>query len=476
MSSDKIYESLADLPDSRLVTKDLLPTTKHQRNMTRWTYFLIWVGMSLQLGLFTNSALLIPSLSIKHAILAVIIGNGISCLVMAFTGDIGLTHGIPFAVYLRAIYGYSGTHIPSLVRGIPASFWFGFQTFLGAEAFNLILVKLTPWPGTYPYLLVIIVGFMVIQTALTARGIDVVSKFEKLVTPVLIIVVAYLLYWVLTKTGSSPAEILSVPAQHVESGNTYTFGYAITAMTGILISMAMNVPDYTRYVKTDDDANTSWFSRNWKCIWPQWIGIIPMMTIMAFIGTAGKYTSGIGDPIEYIGSMDAPLAIVIIMLFFCFFAQWTLNIGANILPPANILANVFAPKVDVAKGCIITCILALIMQGWAFADKVVTANAIVGIMLGGVIGTMLVDYYLLRGRKLNVHDLYVEGGQYSYAKNYNPAAFIAYIAGTIAGLFNFDWGFMVAGIVGGLTYFILMRFWAAKKYNQTEIIERFNIK
>lgn len=469
---EKSLQKLNSLPNSRLVSKDLLPTTEKERNMTRWTYFLIWVGMSLQLGLYTNSALLIPSLSIKEAILAVIIGNGISCLVMAFTGDIGLRHGIPFAVYLRAIYGYSGTHIPALVRGVPASFWFGFQTFLGAEAFNLILMKLTPWPGTYPYLLVIVVGFMVIQTALTAGGIDVVGRFEKLVTPVLIIVLAYLFYYALTKAGASPGEILKVPAKPDTSGTVYTFGYAITAMTGILISMAMNVPDYTRFVHVRGEKDR-WFARNWRCIWPQWLGIIPMMTIMAFIGTAGKWSTGIGDPIEYIGNMEAPMVIVIILLFFCFFAQWTLNIGANIIPPANVFANVFAPKVNVAKGCIITCVLALLMQGWAFADKVVTANAIVGIMLGGVIGTMLVDYYILRKRNLNIYDLYIEGGQYTYSKNYNPAAFIAYALGTVAGLFNFDWGFMVAGAVSGLSYYLLMRFWGAKKYNQTEIMEHY---
>ena len=71
---------------------------------------------------------------------------------------------------------------------------------------------------------------------------------------------------------------------------------------------------------------------------------------------------------------------------------------------------------------------------------------------------MIADYYLLRGRKLNVRDLYVEDGEYTFFKNWNPIAFIAYITGTLGGMLNMDWGFLQAGFFGGLTYFVLMRF------------------
>ena len=106
-------------------------------------------------------------------------------------------------------------------------------------------------------------------------------------------------------------------------------------------------------------------------------------------------------------------------------------------------------------------------------DKVVTANLVVGIMLGAVAGMMIADYYFLRRRKLNIKDFYVEGGEYTFYKNWNPLAFVAYIIGTLAGLCIPDWGFLVALCAGCASYYLLMRFYGAKKYNQTSMLVHF---
>lgn len=474
MGREELRKELERLPKSRLVSRDLLPTTREERHISPFEFMVMWVGMSILLAVFTNAANMFPSLSIKSILCAVVLGNAITCVTLALTGDIGITHGIPFAVYLRAIYGYTGTHVPSFVRALPACFWFGFQTYLGAQAINMILMKLTSWPGTYPYVLGIIVLFLTVQAITTARGINAIKNFENLITPVMFLIVMYLLYWILNRTGLTATKILETPAGEVQ-GERYTFGFAVTAMTGFWATMALNIPDLTRYLKCNPD-EPNWLKRNWPSIWPQWIGIIPMMTLFAFIGAAAMLTSGQWDPIRFIAGLDAPIWLLIIILFLSAFAQWTTNIGANILPPANIFVNIFAPKINFGGGCMISAILAFIMQPWSIIDKVVSVNALVGIMLGGVVGTMIADYYLLRGRKLNVRDLYVEDGEYTFFKNWNPIAFIAYITGTLGGVLNMDWGFLQAGFFGGLTYFVLMRFWGAKKYKQNTILERFASK
>lgn len=467
-----IREKIQSLPKSRLVEKDLIPTTLEERNITPFVFLLMWIGISILLAVFTNAANMFPSLSIKMILAAVALGNAITCVILSLNGDIGITHGIPFSVYLRAIYGYTGTYIPSIVRAIPACFWFGFQTYLGAKAINLILNKLFGLPSTDLIVTVIIVIFLVVQVVTTMRGIETIAKFESYVTPLMLIVVFYLLYWILTNTGMTASEIINTPAGEVE-GMRYSFGLAVTAMTGFWATMTLNIPDLTRYLKADP-TEKNWFKRNWSSIWTQWVGIIPMMCLFAFIGAASMLTSGLWDPVEFIASMNSPTPLLIAVLLLSAFTQWSTNIGANILPPANIFANVFAPKIDFAKGCIISGVLAFLMQPWRLIDKVVFVNALVGISLGAVAGTMIADYYFLRKRKLNILDLYVEGGQYTYHNNFNPIAFVAYIVGTIGGLLNMDWGFMQAGVIGGLVYYIGMKFYGAKKWNQEEILHNEN--
>lgn len=472
MISEKLMQDLKNLPKSRLVSGELLPTEKKDRHISPFEFMLMWIGMSILLAVFTNAANMFPSLSIKSILFAVMLGNFITVITLALTGDIGITHGISFPVYLRAIFGYTGNYIPSLVRSLPACFWFGFQTYLGAEAINMILVKLIPsYPGTDGYVMAIIVVFLFVQCFTTAKGIDAIKKFENIVTPLMFLVVMYLLYFVLAKSGMTAGEILATPAGEV-TGTRYTFAYAVTAMTGFWATMALNIPDLTRHLKSNAD-EPNWLKRNWCSIWPQLLGIIPMMTLFAFIGAAAMLTSGQWDPIAYIASLDSPVWLLVLILLLSVFAQWSTNIASNILPPANIFSTVFAPKITFAKGCIIAGVLAFLMQPWSLMDKVVTANLVVGIMLGGVAGMMVADYYFLRKRKLNIKDLYVEGGEYTYAKNWNPLAFVAYVIGTIAGLLIPDWGFLVAMFFGGLTYYLLMRFYGAKKYNQESILVNF---
>ena len=471
MARETLMQDLKSLPKSRLVNAELLPTEKKDRHISPLEFMVMWIGMSILLAVFTNAANMFPSLSIKSILFAVMVGNLITVVTLALTGDIGITHGLSFPVYLRAIFGYTGNYVPSIVRAIPACFWFGFQTFLGAEAINLILMKLTPWPGTYPYVIGIIIVFLIVQCFTTAKGIDAIKKFENIVTPLMFLVVMYLLYFVLNHAGMTPGEILSTPAGEV-SGTRYTFAYAVTAMTGFWATMALNIPDLTRFVKCNPE-EPNWIKRNWCSIWPQLVGIIPMMTLFAFIGAAAMLTSGQWDPIQYIAGLDAPVWLLVIILLLSMFAQWSTNIGANILPPANIFASVFAPKVNFAMGCAIAGVLAFLMQPWNLIDKVVTANLVVGIMLGGVAGMMIADYYFLRKRKLNIKDFYVENGEYKYAKNWNPLAFVAYAIGTVAGLLIPDWGFLVALFFGGLSYYLMMRFYGAKKYHQTSILVNF---
>lgn len=471
MLSEKLFQEIKSLPKSRLVNDELLPTQAKDRHISPLEFLLMWIGMSILLAVFTNAANMFPSLSIKSILFAVMVGNLITVVTLALTGDIGITHGLSFPVYLRAIFGYTGNYVPTVVRAIPACFWLGFQTFLGAEAINMILMKLTPWPGTYPYMLGIIVVFLIFQCATTAGGIDAIRKFENVVTPLMFLVVLYLLYFVLNKTGMTASEIISTPAGEV-TGTRYSFAYAVTAMTGFWATMALNIPDLTRFVKCNSD-EPNWLKRNWCSIWPQILGIIPMMTLFAFIGAAAMLTSGQWDPIAYIAGMDAPVWLLIAILLLSVFAQWSTNIGANILPPANIFSTVFAPKVNFAQGCAIAGVLAFLMQPWNLIDKVVTANLVVGIMLGGVAGMMIADYYFLHRRKLNIKEFYVEGGEYTFKKNWNPLAFLSYAIGTVAGLLLPDWGFLVAMLFGGLSYYLLMRFYGAKKYNQTSILVNF---
>ena len=467
---------LESLPKSHLVSPDLLPTKPEDRHLRPFDMFVMWVGMSVLLTTFTIGSTLYPSLSVSSILLAAGIGNAIVIIIMGFNGDIGITYGIPMAVYLRAIYGYVGTHIPSIIRALPACFWFGFQSFLGASAINSLLYLVTDggWPGNFVTMIIVMAIFVFVQAFTTAQGINAIAWFEKLVSPLMIVIALWMLYWIMTKNGITVSEVLATPKGTVVDGPTYTFGYAVTSCTGYWATMSINIMDLTRYLKVKEGA-TTWGQRNGPIIVSQAIGILATILFFCFIGVAAMVATGIWNPVDVIVDMGAPMMLTIAALIIAMLAQWSTNIAANILPPANIWANVFSPHIGFKGGCAISGIIAFAMCTWQFGTYLVTVFAYIGAGLGAIAGCMIVDYYILRGRKINLQELYTVGGQYTYAKGWNPCGYVAYAVGFGCGLLIMDWSFLVSCIIGGLVYFLMMRFWGAKKYNQVEIIERFNI-
>ena len=84
---------------------------------------------------------------------------------------------------------------------------------------------------------------------------------------------------------------------------------------------------------------------------------------------------------------------------------------------------------------------------------------------------MIVDYFLIRKRRLNVPELYSATGQFHYFKGVNPAGLIAWLAAGGLAFYSGQWAFVV-GLFGGIVfYFILMKFWIMQKYPQKEIGE-----
>jgi NCS1 family nucleobase:cation symporter-1 len=161
--------------------------------------------------------------------------------------------------------------------------------------------------------------------------------------------------------------------------------------------------------------------------------------------------------------------LVVLVLIMIALAQWTTNIGANILPPAFIFANVGAPVVSFKMGCLICGVLGLLIQPWKFADQLVTVFSIISALLGAVAGIMICDYYIIRKRKIDLEALYDPNSYYKYWKGYNPAAYIAFIVGCILGLWWLEGSYFISIFSALFIYYIFMKVWVLKKYPQEGI-------
>jgi len=116
MPGEAIAASAPARAEGASVHRDLLPTRPAQRIVGWLDFVWLWFGMVAQMGVFQLGASFAGRLSLVDALAAIALGNLVVGVVSVLNGDIGIEHGVTYAVYLRAPYGVRGAWLPSLLR------------------------------------------------------------------------------------------------------------------------------------------------------------------------------------------------------------------------------------------------------------------------------------------------------------------------------------------------------------------------
>jgi NCS1 family nucleobase:cation symporter-1 len=198
------------------------------------------------------------------------------------------------------------------------------------------------------------------------------------------------------------------------------------------------------------------------------------MTFYSFIGIAVTsatvliYGTAIWDPVQLLSRFHSPLAVVI-ALFAILLATLNVNIGANVVSPANDFSNLRPRLISFKTGGVITCFMGLAMMPWKLLANYRTF--ILGWLggyaafLGPVAGIMICDYFVIRRRVLCVEDLYLRGGAYEYSKGVNWRALCALALGAGFALIGlavpslrplYDYSWLVGFAVSFGSYYSLM--------------------
>ena len=114
------------------------------------------------------------------------------------------------------------------------------------------------------------------------------------------------------------------------------------------------------------------------------------------------------------------------------------NIAANVISPANDFANCAPRLISFKTGGVITGVLGILIMPWkllASADAYIFTWLVgYSALLGPIAGIMIVDYWMIRHRQLDVPDLYRTNGRYA---GVNAVALFALCAGVAPNVIGF---------------------------------------
>ena len=462
-----------DLANSPRYNDDIAPTRASQRTWSRWNVAALWVGMAICVPTYTLGGVLTAyfGLSVGEALWTILIANVIVLIPLTLNAFPGTRYGIPCPVVMRASFGIIGSNVPSLIRAIVACGWFGIQTLFGGMAIHLLLAALfDSWAalgGTGE-----VIGFFIFwvaNIAVVIRGSESIKLLETMAAPLLLLVAIGLVFWALPKV--SMTEILSVPANRPDDASFWAYFFsALTAMVGFWATLSLNIPDFSRYARTQRSQ-----------VLGQIIGLPLTMLLFSGLGvilTAASFElvgETVADPISLIGLIDSPFWVVLAMVMIII-ATISTNTAANIVSPTNVFQNVAPRLINENRGVIITGIIGIALMSWELLKKLgwiesdvsvesLYSNWLLGYssLLGPIAGIMVVDYFLVRDQQFDLISLYRDGGSYPAWHWPGFVAFLIPVALTIVAITTeslgwfYDYGWFTGSILGGLIYFFVAR-------------------
>lgn len=427
--------------NSALYSEDLAPIEQKNRTWGTWNYAALWISMSLCIPTYMMASSLIEKgMNWWQAILTIFLGNMVVLVPMILNGHAGAKYGIPFPVFARASFGVTGANIPAVLRAVVACGWFGIQTWIGGFAtyqmLRLWIPSLETLPQIFPESWSLQTGpaitfllFWALNMYVVYLGVESIKKLLLFKAFFLPVAALALLFWAIS-AGNGLGPILSQPSKFATSSDFFVFFFpALTGMVGFWATLSLNIPDFTRYAKSQRAQITG-----------QAISLAPSMTIFSFIGvvvtsaTVIIYGETIWDPLVLAGKFDSKVLVSIAMIAVVISTLAT-NIAANIVSPANDFANLSPARIDFKRGGYITGILGILIFPWKLiADPsgyIFTWLIAYSSLLGPIGGIMIVDYYFIRKQTLKVDDLYKFTGLYSYKSGINRIALLALLVGIL---------------------------------------------
>ncbi len=439
----------ADLTQSSLYNDDLAPVPASGRKWGMLSFAALWISMSACIPTYMLASSLIGGgMNWWQAVLTIFLGNLIVLVPMVLNAHAGTKYGIPFPVYCRAAFGTAGANVPAILRALVACGWFGIQAWIGGDAIYKILAVFFPALSKGAALPLLGISFAQfgcflffwgINMWVIYRGIDTIRFLLNIKAPLLIVLGLLLLWWAYREAGGF-GPMLSQPsafdAGQPKAGQFWSYFFpALTGMIGFWATLSLNIPDFSRYAKTQRDQVVG-----------QALGLPTTMALYSFIGVAVTsattiiFKETLWNPVDVLTRFNSPAVLVIAMVSLCI-ATLATNIAANVVSPANDFAHLAPKKISFRIGGYITGVIGILMMPWKLvADPngyIFTWLIAYSALLGPIGGILIADYFVWRKRTLNVSALYQANGEYRFTNGFSIVALVALVLGALPSLPGF---------------------------------------
>ena len=254
------------------------PVPERLRTLGLWDQTVLWGNLGVSLLVLVIGALLVPALSLRDALLAILVGGLIGNAMVGAAGMIGADARVPSMVLLRAPLGRRGSYVPTALNALQCLGWATFELIIIAAAASALSDELLGFEAKAAWT----IAFGALAAALALLGpVGFVRRIlRRFGVWIVVASLLYLTYWALAE--ADVGALWDAPAA---GGSTFWLG--VDLVIAITVSWVPLVSDYTR------------FSRERRAaFWGAGLGYFLGGTWMLILGVFIVLSRGVSDPVE----------------------------------------------------------------------------------------------------------------------------------------------------------------------------------
>jgi putative hydroxymethylpyrimidine transporter CytX len=406
------------------------------RNLEGRDFFLLWAGVAISLAEILAGGFLAP-LGLQQGIWAILLGHLIGNTLMALGGVIGSDHGIMSMVSVRPAFGVRGSNLAAMLNIIQLIGWAAIMLIIGGRAGAALGKPLGGIVASDPFWIVAIGAGTLAWALWTGRT---PWKVLQNVSVLALLLVIAAMTWV---------AFGGLRIQPAAPGEPMAFMTGLDLVIAMPISWMPLVADYSRLAR-----------RTRPAFWSTWWGYFLLSSWMYALGLQATLLSGAADPGLLILDTMGGLGLAVPALFMVVFSTITTGFP-DVYSAACSLLNI-SQRLSARTVMWVVGVLSIGVALLFPMEQYENFLFFIGAMFIPLFGVVLTDYFILRGRKLDIAAIFSEGGPYWYRGGYNLAALAAWAVGfalyeSIA-LLKLAVGGSIPSMVGaGLMYWALSR-------------------
>ncbi|WP_244827331.1 putative hydroxymethylpyrimidine transporter CytX [Caballeronia sp. TF1N1] len=385
----------------------LIPVPPERRAFGTSDAFALWFSLGIGLLVAQAGALLVPGLSLPHALVAIVIGTVIGVVLLALAGVVGADTGLAAMSSLRPTLGVRGASVPAVLNAVQLVGWGSFEIIvmrdsadaLAKQSFNLSM----------PLVWTLIFG--VLATLLAVSGpLSFVRRFLRTWGIWLLLAGAGWLTWNLL-AKQDLAALLARPGT-----GELAFGAGIDLVVAMPLSWLPLIADYTRFSRSAGGSfRGTLLGYGIANLWFYALG--------AVYGLA----AGGGDALLTIALAQAGGGIALLLILIDEIDNAFADIHSAAVSTGTFWARVSVPVLSAAFGALCTLVALAVAMG-----KYQNFLLLIGSVFAPLFGVVLADHFIVRKRRVDLAALGQSVGRYGYSGGWHVSAFVAWAIGIAA--------------------------------------------